>query len=140
MEKRDGTAISDKKQGAYDRLAALQWRQLLTQARQVYEILEFAADILGWDSSAIRSGEQMNGWLQLCVSDSAISGAGTDQQDAGSTQWQERFCAIQNNLFMVYENEQSVTPEELICLQFAQMSVVIACDHTICGRVRWVYV
>ena len=109
------------------------WRQMLTQAEQFDFFVQIVmasgwagGGMANWDASQQRSSESLNGWLRLRVTE--ISG-GTADAPGAQPLWTERFCAISNNLFLVYSDEASGTPEELICLQFATVSAIRDVSH-----------
>jgi hypothetical protein len=116
IEKRDNGASRAARSSAYQKLTPLVWRQLLQQSEALRGFVDalMMMDLSGSTSSVmtIRAEEQINGRLQLRMG---------DRQDEESP-WQESFCAISKNLFLVYREESSTTPDEIICLQFATIS------------------
>lgn len=117
-EARDGNALSSSRQAAYDRLVPLIWNQLLNESeryRQVTDALFSMSDVLG-DENDIRKEEQINGNLRVHVSDLGAEPLADRQY------WQDKFCAISGNLFLMYKNSKTNSPDELVCLQFATIS------------------
>jgi hypothetical protein len=119
-EKRDSSSVWASRQSAYNRLTPLVWKQLLTQAEQIYKQIDICHGAGLFDVSDIRKDEFINGQLQLRVNSRVNSPTGGQRQEQDT--WQDQFCAISSNLFLIYADEYTPTPEELICLQFATIT------------------
>ena len=69
-------------------------------------------------ASDVRKQEQLGGYLHLHeIQDACDNGA-----KHAPVPWKKVYCALQNNLFVIYESESHVVPLEIVCLQFATIS------------------
>jgi hypothetical protein len=125
VENRDGSTGWSDRAAAYKHVMPLAWRQLLKQAETFAIVVDSMHDAgLEMPVREVRRSEDLNGKLQLRLPE-----PGTDEGDDSSLTFQERFCALTKNIFMIFANERSVTPDEIICLEFATVTANRSWSH-----------
>ena len=111
VSSRDGSPAWSSRTAAYKKLEPLIWRQLIAQGEQFMALLQTMADFdqLFVESAAeTRKNEAMSGWIEMRETGGTEGGAETEQ-------WTRYFGALQDNLFIFYENDRTLKPLDIVC-------------------------
>ena len=71
----------------------------------------------GFGANSLRAEEDLNGSLQLRLGESE-----SDAKKEPDSLFRQCFCALSKNLFLVYSDDRSMMPLEIICLQYATVT------------------
>lgn len=130
VNKRDGSAMWNSKQAAYERLMPLVWKQTLMQAERFYQFISVLSDYNECMMVNPRAGETLSGWLQLRVTN-PLDFSVDESSLAGNGLWQECFCALTEDLFVVYPKASThhTVPDEIVALPFATVTANGTSSH-----------
>lgn len=118
IEKRDGRSGWSDRLAAYRKLMPLVWGQLLQQAKHFAIFVDVMSEVMGgFGANSLRAEEDLNGSLQLRLGESE-----SDAKKEPDSLFRQCFCALSKNLFLVYSDDRSMMPLEIICLQYATVT------------------
>ena len=80
--------------------------------------VDVMSEVMGrFGANSLRAEEDLNGSLQLRLGESE-----SDAKKEPDSLFRQCFCALSKNLFLVYSDDRSMMPLEIICLQYATVT------------------